>query len=583
MPWGHTNFRVQGSEPEGFSHDHHQKRPAVQVASHGKRSPLGLFLKLPLEPKLSPSQPVQRKSTYLPRTQEQKTLQGPGGLSSDGDLRLNWVMKPRPVIPTGQGSKGKPPGFHLPTFPQQVQQKQERLKSKVFPFWEHANSVQSGKTGPAVPKTETRATNERENSQWSTGWGTKNFSSPGLGELHPTKPKISWEPKEANSTSHLQHSSSLPFLRGSTSGTGRDSPCYCSICFPSPVFGNLVKVVPMKKTPVNTPTANQNTSTMAKNSQVPKNNNKQTVKLKSALITSCSDGTPGSQRRFHPFRVRFEDESPKDMALRYWERNYEVQKSLHKSTVACQSPEQMPGKPGIWMDGVSRSGPQQTNLWQDESLCDTRRNILPTSFQGLSADNLKKTTNYSAVFSSPLATVDFSDTKPFQDLITDHPKKSSTCSNPYSSPLSSIDFSGTSPIQDLPADTMKKNPTYSAVCTSSPLAGLDFPDTKPLKDLSSDLSTHTSLFSSPATTIDRSKSRSFNNRTTPARENSPSLWVPRMDSYGPHWKLSNSWRGGQPTVYPIFPSLTQIRAQRSESPKHNSPEPPKQTISPSGS
>ncbi|XP_036608582.1 uncharacterized protein C9orf50 homolog isoform X2 [Trichosurus vulpecula] len=523
MPWGHINLRVQGSEPEGFSYDHHQKLPAVQVTNHGKRRQLGI----PRLPPIFPPQPDPRKSSYFPRRQEQKIPQGQRSLSPEEDVRFSWEFRPGLLTSARQGYKRNPEAHYLPTFAQQVQQKQEKLKSKALSFQGQVSSVQGGKTGHAFPRTDTWATSEREGPQWSVGWGAKDFPSPVLGELLPNRPKVSREPTEKPCRKRLQHSTSFPSKQDNSSGCSCDSPG-CSFCSDPPDLWSK---------------------------------NRQTVKLKPALITSCSDDASGPQKRFHPFRVRFADESPKDMALRYWERNYEVQRSLLKSPTSCKYPEQVSGKLGIWMEKVPRSGSQQTNVWRDDFLRAGRLDTMPMSFQELPADNLKKNSTYNSLHTSPLASLDFSGTRPYQDQATDPPKKSSIYNSLHTNTSSGIDFSGTRPFQDLPADSPKKSSTFSNLYSST-LANIDFSSPRSFQDLSIDPAKHTSIFTSPAVNTDRPRNRTFSTGASPVNENSPSLWAPRMDTFVPPLMLSTTRKGGQTGAYQFFPPLTPLRAQR---------------------
>ncbi|XP_068925278.1 uncharacterized protein [Petaurus breviceps papuanus] len=217
------------------------------------------------------------------------------------------------------------------------------------------------------------------------------------------------------------------------------------------------------------------------------------------------------------------------MALRYWERNYEVQRSLHKSPTSCKSPEQMTGKLGIWMEKVPRSGSQQTNMWRDEFLRAGRLDTMPMSFQEPSADNLKKNATYSSLHTSPLTSLDFSGTRPFQDQATDPPKKSSACNSLHTNTSSSIDFSVTRPFQDLSADSPKKSSTFSSLYSGA-LANIDFSSSRSFQDLSIDPAKHTSIFTSPVIHTDRPRTRTLNTGISTVNENSSSLWAPRMVS-----------------------------------------------------
>nr|XP_020829179.1 uncharacterized protein C9orf50 homolog isoform X2 [Phascolarctos cinereus] len=383
-----------------------------------------------------------------------------------------------------------------------------------------------------------------------------------------TRPKVSREPTKKASRKHLQHSTSIHSIRDSSSDCSCDSP-RCSFCSDHPDLWNLVKTVLLNHLPMSSLNANASTSTMAKNSKVSKN--RQTVKLKPALITRCSDDASGPQKRFHPFRVRFADESPKDMALRYWERNYEFQRSLLKSPTSCKSPEQISGKLGIWMEKAPRSGSQQTNTWRDEFLCAGRLDTLPMSFQELSADNLKKNSTYSSLHTSPLASLDFCGTRPFQDQATDPPKKNSTCSSLHTNTSSTIDFSGSRPFQDLPTDSPKKSSTFSNLYGST-LANIDFSSPRLFQDLSIDPAKHTSKFTSPVISTDRPRSQTVNTGASSVSENSPSLWASRMDTFIPHMMLLTSRKGGQAGAYQFFPPLIPLRTQ---STNQGSSEPPR--------
>ncbi|XP_051836119.1 uncharacterized protein C9orf50 homolog isoform X1 [Antechinus flavipes] len=566
MLWGHTNLRVQGSEPEGLSHDRRQNFPAVQVTSNEKRRHLGLIPKF--QP-VSSRYPDPRKYSYFPRRQEQKTPQGQWGLSPDGDVCLSPNIELGSLTPAGQGSRRNLAVHCLPDFTQQVQQKQENLKSKVLSFWGQVNNFQGGNSAHDFPRTKTWATSEREGPQWSIGWGAKDFPSPVLGELLPNRPNVLREPTEKASRNLLQQSTTaFPSLRPSSSVCRYYPPC-CTICSASPEVWSK---------------------------------NRQTVKLKPALISSCSDDTSGPQKRFHPFRVRFADESPKDMALRYWERNYEVQRSLLKSPVPYKSPEVIPGKLGIWMEKIPRNGLQQTNLWRDEFIRPGRMDSIPMSFQDLPTDNLKKSPTYSSLHNSPLANLDFSGTRTFQDQGTDPLKKNPTYSslhigtsngvdfsgtrtfqdqgtdplkkNPiynslHTSTSNSIDFSGTRSFQDLPADSPKKSPTFGNLYNST-LANIDFSNSRPFQDLCIDPAKHTSLYTTPVINTDRPRSRTLNTGVSSLNENSPSLWAPRMDTFVPHLMSSNR-KGGQTGPYQFFPPLTPLRTQSTNQGSSESP------------
>ncbi|XP_051836120.1 uncharacterized protein C9orf50 homolog isoform X2 [Antechinus flavipes] len=533
MLWGHTNLRVQGSEPEGLSHDRRQNFPAVQVTSNEKRRHLGLIPKF--QP-VSSRYPDPRKYSYFPRRQEQKTPQGQWGLSPDGDVCLSPNIELGSLTPAGQGSRRNLAVHCLPDFTQQVQQKQENLKSKVLSFWGQVNNFQGGNSAHDFPRTKTWATSEREGPQWSIGWGAKDFPSPVLGELLPNRPNVLREPTEKASRNLLQQSTTaFPSLRPSSSVCRYYPPC-CTICSASPEVWSK---------------------------------NRQTVKLKPALISSCSDDTSGPQKRFHPFRVRFADESPKDMALRYWERNYEVQRSLLKSPVPYKSPEVIPGKLGIWMEKIPRNGLQQTNLWRDEFIRPGRMDSIPMSFQDLPTDNLKKSPTYSSLHNSPLANLDFSGTRTFQDQGTDPLKKNPTYSSLHIGTSNGVDFSGTRTFQDQGTDPLKKNPIYNSLHTSTSNS-IDFSGTRPFQDLCIDPAKHTSLYTTPVINTDRPRSRTLNTGVSSLNENSPSLWAPRMDTFVPHLMSSNR-KGGQTGPYQFFPPLTPLRTQSTNQGSSESP------------
>ncbi|XP_031810656.1 uncharacterized protein C9orf50 homolog isoform X3 [Sarcophilus harrisii] len=381
------------------------------------------------------------------------------------------------------------------------------------------------------------------------------------------RPNVLREPTEKASRNLLQQSTSaFPSLRPSSSVCRYYPPC-CSICSASPEVWDLVKTLLQYKLSMRSLNANANTSTMAKNSKVPKN--RQTVKLKPALISSCSDDTSGPQKRFHPFRVRFADESPKDMALRYWERNYDVQRSLLKSPVPYKSPEVIPGKLGIWMEKIPRNGLQQTNLWRDEFIRPGRMDNIPMSLQELPTDNLKKSPTYSSLHTSPLAILDFSGTRTFQDQGTDPLKKNPIYNSLHTSTSNNIDFSGTRSFQDLPADSPKKSPTFGNLYNST-LANIDFSNSRPFQDLCIDPAKHTSLYTTPVINTDRPRSRTLNTGVSSLNENSPSLWAPRMDTFVPHLMSSNR-KGGQTGPYQFFPPLTPLRTQSTNQGSSESP------------
>ncbi|XP_037706715.1 uncharacterized protein C9orf50 homolog [Choloepus didactylus] len=82
----------------------------------------------------------------------------------------------------------------------------------------------------------------------------------------------------------------------------------------------------------------------------------QAPKLKAGLTHSSSGEGSRPRRRCCPFRVRFADETLRDTALRYWERNCAVQQCLLKERAASQSTaaEQVFGSVGRWLESLPR-------------------------------------------------------------------------------------------------------------------------------------------------------------------------------------------------------------------------------------
>nr|XP_058157331.1 uncharacterized protein C9orf50 homolog [Dasypus novemcinctus] len=78
--------------------------------------------------------------------------------------------------------------------------------------------------------------------------------------------------------------------------------------------------------------------------------------LKAVLTPSSSGEGSLPRRRCCPFRVRFADETLRDTALRYWERNCAVQQCLLKDRAASQSAvaEQVVGGVGRWLESLPR-------------------------------------------------------------------------------------------------------------------------------------------------------------------------------------------------------------------------------------
>lgn len=88
----------------------------------------------------------------------------------------------------------------------------------------------------------------------------------------------------------------------------------------------------------------------------------QTPRLKAVLTHSSSAEGPGHRRRYCPFRVRFADETLRDIALRYWERSCARKQAGWGAPGLQKVPtwiwEGRGCGPGSWEYGASRQRPR---------------------------------------------------------------------------------------------------------------------------------------------------------------------------------------------------------------------------------
>ncbi|CAK7291553.1 Uncharacterized protein C9orf50 [Vulpes lagopus] len=241
----------------------------------------------------------------------------------------------------------------LPTVAQRAAQNRTKLRSLLLPPLLLARAPRE----PAPPRARP---GESEDPWRGAAWEAPDSLRGLLGELLPSRfreflhqwraeragppPASSASPPKRSVSEHCHnspqcpHCSFLPDLRGQSS-----------------YFQDSLKKILLHQIPApGTLRKDRSQFTLKKGNQ---SHNIQAPKLKTVLTHSSSGEGSGRCRRFCPFRVRFADETLRDTALRYWERNCAVRQSNIENGIATRSStsERVSGSVGRWLESLPKA------------------------------------------------------------------------------------------------------------------------------------------------------------------------------------------------------------------------------------
>ncbi|KAM8943075.1 uncharacterized protein C9orf50 homolog [Lycaon pictus] len=212
----------------------------------------------------------------------------------------------------------------------------ELLPSRVREFLHQRRAERAGP--PPVEETEAQGHITRESLRTVPKQRLMAISTSSWLASSASRPKRSVS-EQCHNSPQCPHCSFLPDLRGQSS-----------------YFQDSLKKILLHQIPAaGTLRKDRSQFTLKKGNH--RSHNIQAPKLKTVLTHSSSGEGSGRCRRFCPFRVRFADETLRDTALRYWERNCAVRQSNIENGIATRSStsERVSGSVGRWLESLPKA------------------------------------------------------------------------------------------------------------------------------------------------------------------------------------------------------------------------------------